>query len=430
MNTMNRRAATGLLATAALVLGASACGRSPSAGDGQSERGVRVAVSALTFEEVGDVVDTLTVKNGLGQTVWTRSDISSTRFGNGRGAISYVGPCDAQENPNSVELLITEVVDATGTVLSHPADYFNPTIGVGGEPAPLVVSGLTCIENGDVPVSFNITLMRAANQGFFDVAVNFDDIFCSAKLDCLPAFLHNGEARAETVNLAFACTSGQGSEGEAEPTHLYMSPIYLRCVDDTTEPPTVTEERIDVFPGTEGNQGARPPVLFQWAQYFGKEGFSDYDKCYWNFALGLQMAQIGTQTCSLRAYATAASTPFAGTTAPPGSIYPFVAWEADVVTAGTLCEPQPLNGPGSGVSTRYERPDMPYTEYAAGFACGGAPQILPADAALSCGTTMDAWSRDGGTALAVTIGGVTSSTAPLPEGWTVAETCCSTACCR
>ncbi len=427
---MNRTAATGLLAMAALALGASACGRSGTVGDGQSEHGVRVAVAALTFEEVGDVVYTLTVKNGLGQTVWTRGGISSTRFGNGRGAISYVGPCDAQENPNSVELLITDVIDATSAVLSHPADYFNPTVGAGGEPTPLVVGGLTCIENGDVPVTFSITLMRSADQGFFDVAVNFDDIFCSAKLDCLPEFLHNDEFRAETVNIAFACTSGQTRDGAAEPTQMYMSPIYLRCVDDTTDPPTVTEETLDVFPGTEGNQGARPPLLFQWAQYFGQEGFSSYDKCYWNFALGLQMAQIGTQTCSLRAYGTASSTLFTGTTAPPGSVYPFVAWEVDVVTAGTLCAPQPLNGPGSGVVTRYERPELPPTEYAAAFTCDGAPQILPADAALSCGTTMDAWSRDGGTALAVTIGGVTSNTAPLPEGWTVADTCCSTACCR
>jgi len=27
-------------------------------------------------------------------------------------------------------------------------------------------------------------VVRAANQGFFDVAVSFDDIFCAAKFDC------------------------------------------------------------------------------------------------------------------------------------------------------------------------------------------------------------------------------------------------------
>ncbi len=58
------------------------------------------------------------------------------------------------------------------------ADFENPCAEAGD-----CVLSFPCVENEDVFVEFNITVMRDAEQGFFDIAVNFEDIFCSAKFD-------------------------------------------------------------------------------------------------------------------------------------------------------------------------------------------------------------------------------------------------------
>jgi len=43
---------------------------------------------------------------------------------------------------------------------------------------------IVCVANTDVAVTFDLTIVRDATQGFFDVAVTFRDIFCSAKKLC------------------------------------------------------------------------------------------------------------------------------------------------------------------------------------------------------------------------------------------------------
>lgn len=84
-------------------------------------------------------------------------------------------------------------------------------------PPPVTLSA-ECVENADTPVVFDLTIARPARQGFFDIGVTFDDVFCSAKLDCGASpdiaddmlLLHDprtGE-RATTAVLAFACSAG------------------------------------------------------------------------------------------------------------------------------------------------------------------------------------------------------------------------------
>ena len=148
-----------------------------SGGGNPNATSVRVEVSPLSLQNIVDAEYTLAVWNGDNELVWEKTGLRSTRYGNGEGDLAFVGPCDGDANDNRVELTITALYE-----LGDPnpiTDWQNPT-AVG----PLVQS-FTCVPNRDVPVTFNVTILRQANQGFFDIGVTFDDIFCSAKLDCV-----------------------------------------------------------------------------------------------------------------------------------------------------------------------------------------------------------------------------------------------------
>jgi len=293
--------------------------------------GARVAISAapLRLPGISDVEYTLTVRNDDADVVWTRA-VSSSAYGDGAGAFSYVGSCDADSTPNTVELVIDRVLDAEGGTLD-PASYHNPTP---------VTRSTPCVANTDTPVTFDITLARRAEQGFFDVAIQFEEIFCSAKLDCQDTFLHDpAGVRGPTAVVAFACATSSG-----KPTYLHFADdILMQCggqryfIDPTAGP---------------GNLGGQSPALFQSAVYRGQEGFPDLEKCFWNVALGVVP---GEAPCTITARATASSVPFDGRS-PDGAIWPEIRWDAVPIQpdAPTIsCGSNPLDGPGSLVHTDY-----------------------------------------------------------------------------
>ena len=244
-----------LAAAAALCVGACDEARGPTG------PGVEIEVAPLSYPGLNRVCYDLTVLNGdpdgddAPDVVWSEQGLCSDRYGNGAGGdISYVGPCDADvSGKNYVQLTVADVyVGATAVLLdqidvgpggSHEGeddDYRNPCPT--GAPCTL---DFACLENRDVSVVFNLTVMRDANQGFFDVAVNFDDIFCSAKFDtCYPGEdpenadddeyilqLHDATGqRRQTAVLGFACTGGALTTAEAaSETHLYMNDIVISC---------------------------------------------------------------------------------------------------------------------------------------------------------------------------------------------------------
>jgi hypothetical protein len=420
-----------LSATLALALPSVACGRDDTERtDRTGGRGLDVRVAPLRLPDIGDVVYGVTVRNGDGDIVWSRNNLSSTRFGDGRGAISYIGPCDAQQNPHTVELQVLSVSTVDGTWLEPGVDYQNPTLDEDGNPWPLGMDGIICVENADVPVVFNLTLMRRAGQGFFDIGVQFDDIFCSAKVDCKDAFLHQNGVRAPTAIVGFACTTGaEAGPPDSPSTVLHYTDLVLTCTDNTSSPPVETTVVIDPTSADEGQQGDRPPLLYQWAAYFGREAFADFDKCYWNLALGLDMGFIGARTCKLALRGTASQGPFAGSGPAPNDIYPYVLWEVTLADDGNLCAEQGLNAPESGVVTAYERPGIPPTAYVARYACGGSPEPVP-NVAFACGEEATVDARAAGSAFRVTIDGLSSEQQVLPSGWTLSEDCCATGCCR
>ncbi len=374
---------------------------------------VELAIAPLTLPSVVDVCYGLTVFNapamGEGDTVWSRAGVCAAQYGNdGGGDVAYVGPCDADtpavaDDLNYVRLVLEtiEVGAGQGSLPAGPielanvlddqitvvtsgdgdADFMNPCPAPGG-----CVLSFECEVNADVPVVFNLTVMADADQGFFDVAVNFEDIFCSAKFDtCYDVtpgaerwieLLHGDDAtsstpidgggRDRTGVLALACTAGPdvaaagNGPGQDLSTTLHYSDVTLSCGNGTTTLPEIALPLAlpggnhDVIVDWGAPTGSAP---LQYATYFGYEDLDcdglPCNKIYLNVAIDLEDIPAGF-TCSLAAQATATHADGAplvgGTLTRPGSNYPYVDYQIADVSA---CQQHPLDADGSEVTTAY-----------------------------------------------------------------------------
>jgi len=326
-----------------------ACTPADEAPSGSEGATVEIRVSPLTLPDLTEVTYTLTVRAGS-ETVWTRT-VSSSRFGDGAGALSYVGTCDAEQNPNRVQLVIDAIETTSGTLVDG-VDFTNPAPA--GSP---VERSVQCDAMTDVQVTFDLTVARAARQGFFDIGVTFDDIFCSAKLDCLrdggagdePLELlfhpHTGE-RDQTCVVAFACTAGP----DADDTWLHMDDVSIVCDGGVTF--TVSP---DEGPGNLGPDFPGPPndthILYQAAVYRGEEPLAAAKKGYWNLALGLNedaFAALGP--CTIEAAGTATDGDLTDGATPEGAVWPYIRWSRELIDGdGELVATRHASGDGSGV---------------------------------------------------------------------------------
>ena len=307
--------------------------------------------------------------------------IDADRYGDGAGSVSYVATCDADANDNQVELTLLALSDATGTVA--PSSYVNPGA---------LTRTATCRANEDVAVSFDITIARAAQQGFFDVAVELDDLFCSAKFDCLQdaadpnsaiTLLFNGSARDTTFVLGFACTAG--APGVAE-TWQYLDDVTVACDAGTvTVDPSAG---VGVLPASAFTQvsGSVDP-LFGAAVYRGSEQLTGYDKQYWNIALGFD----GGANCRVSTNGTASDGALAGNATPAGAVRPYLVWDVDLTDGAgdQVCTQHPLNDttcPDSGVCTAYTGlttgQSFAHAFYAASLPKIGTSAAYPGDSCL------------------------------------------------
>jgi hypothetical protein len=369
-----------------------ACGG--SAGSAAPD-GLTIAVAPLSLPGIGKVCYDLEVTNAPGHggdVVWSKGTpglnrgtpdggaICSDRFGNTSGGdVSYVGPCDADgvggERMNSVTIWFDGLYDLEGSYIVPDGSqgWQNPCVNASGAEVGCTLDVL-CKENADTAVSFDFTVMREANQGFFDVAVNFEDIFCSAKIDCRDALLHNGQSagstRDATAVVAFACTSGTNQK-----TVLQVSDLTLAC--DGLAPMTIPAS------AAPGQHPGVAPGVFGSAVYQGDEllssGGAPLAKCYWNRAIGLDQAALSGRSCHLTG---AASASVDGIVPPVGATaYPVVRFDVEVSNAaGVLCGPNPLNGPGSGVQSDYLRADN---------ALEGAAQLTASFTCAACSAEVD-----------------------------------------
>ncbi|TNF27018.1 MAG: hypothetical protein EP329_20215 [Deltaproteobacteria bacterium] len=336
-------------------------------GDGPA---VKIDVAALNLVGVGDAVWDIEVVNGATtpDVVWQRR-LTSSGYGDGAGSASYVGPCDADPAAADNVVRVWVVGLYTGTVTDAGAFNTGLDTGVGavtGTPMPFrnptdagpLTRTVTCREDADVAVQFDVALMRPAQQGFFDIAVNFNNIFCSAKFDCcedtgatcddIGLLFDETGGRARTVVLGFACTAGTG----ASATELYLDKLALDC----TSPASGFSADLLISPGgdagnlcTPGSLSACAAIadpggvgadnyLFQAAVFRGEEsltsGGAQANKVYWNIALGVRAAISG---CELRTRGTAddgadPADHVDGGTIEAGSVYPVIAWDVDLAT--------------------------------------------------------------------------------------------------
>ena len=377
---VTRRASAGIGALVALVL--SACEASPPLAP---EGHVAVSVNPLTLTGVGDVVWDLEVRNGASpaQPVW-QGRLVSSRHGDGTGAVSYVAPCDASQGSEQ-HVVRLWVVGVYGAVVSDPGQFAGgSTDGPGAVTgSPLAVDNPTltsplersvrCEAHADARVDFDVTLARPASQGFFDVAVSFGEVFCSAKLDCCQAdatgstcasdlalLYDESGARATTMVLGFACVGPQ--------VELHLDSIQLDC----TSPADGFTVDLAVDPsGAPGNQCSAGAIadcpavtapgaldadqyLFQVGVYRGasaQAGGSDgLTMAHWNVALGVRRPAI--EACWLRTRATASDEALdTGGVVPAGAVYPYVRWDAPLDACVT--EPLTFGDPEAMVRTEY-----------------------------------------------------------------------------
>ncbi|MFO0751118.1 MAG: EGF domain-containing protein [Myxococcota bacterium] len=308
---------------------------------------------------------------GSGELVWSEPDLCSTRYGDGRGALSYVGTCVAGVT-HTVLLTMVSLSDADG-----PVGFVNPCPA----DAPCALES-PCVANADTPVTFNLTVMRGAEQGFFDVAVSFADLFCSAKVDCLGGpevglFPPGGAARVPAVVMAFACTGGAGADVG---TQLYLGDVRLDCDGASLSLP------VSGPPGNAYSLASPPPSpILQLATYRGHgdlaaAGETPWNALYYNVALALDPTRVAT-SCELTATATAADhawlPPFV---TPAHTAYPLMRVDLPLVVgpgaSGYACARHPLgDGPEDGIWTEYTGLDAALVMDRRAFVADGQVQV-------------------------------------------------------
>ena len=313
---------------------------------------IAIAVAPLGLAGIRDADYTITVTNGPGgggDVVWTR-DVSSAAYGDGAGSLSVVGPCDASTGVNTVELELTALYDDVGALAADA--FMNPT------PVSLEAN---CVPNGDVAVTFDLTLARNAQQGFFDVAVSFGDVFCSAKLDCVNdetggdlelLFDPTTHARDLTAVFGFACTGSLTGS-----TFLYLDDPVVTCAGLAPELVVVDAAglgNVDLAASPSANPGG---YLFAASVFRGAEGLAN--KAYWNISFGLRADAFGDAgDCTLTARATASSEAYpqlpGGFPLPAGSVYPVIDWSVPLSSpTARVCTRHEVDVAGSGVATHY-----------------------------------------------------------------------------
>jgi hypothetical protein len=384
----------------------------------------RVSVSPLTLSGVGAVCYDIEVSHG-DETVWRKGNPLTTLLGEDQDPDDF-----RLVNAADTGTLCTDVfggalgLDLTyiGTCQADPADGYAGTInavtlwvdglydrdkttdiGEWVDPCPDGCTILArCYENADTRIDFNLTIMREANQGFFDFAVNFDRIYCSGKLDCTNddegrdpiRLLYNPHTRsyAQTLVLGRSCTGGVGAD-----TRLLLSETEIACgYRPFNSAPIVAMVRFLIDPAVgDGNQGLSnvtylgpqggvewsmsedelAQIIYQNANYLGAQTLDEdgtsYGLIYANQAIGFDYtalqewagaAQWLVGICTIRNRWTASDGPLPALSPVPGAhtTYPIVEVEGTIFQDGLTCSRHPLNGPGGMVQSVYEPLDAAY----------------------------------------------------------------------
>ncbi|MCB9737386.1 MAG: hypothetical protein H6745_32810 [Deltaproteobacteria bacterium] len=329
------RLAIALTALTALLPAIPACVDGGAPGTDGGGR-LDLAVAALSLDDVGDAVWDVQVDDGdPAHVVWT-ARLTASGYGAG-GSLSYVGPCDASVAENTVRLrLIGIYADAVADAGAFDAAAPDGTLAF-RDPGPLS-RAFACDPNGDTAVRFDVTVLRPAEQGFFDIGVDFDDVFCSAKYDCDAGdLLDDGAGRAATQVLGFTCFAGDAASGAS--AALYLDDVVIDCGSGVTA---------TVDPGA-GPGNLRDLGADAGSQWSGVTFAGGFDKLFqvgvsraatgggglfWNVALGVGDADLTGCTLTARGTADDAASPGGAQdgVVPDEAVYPYVLWQVDLGT--------------------------------------------------------------------------------------------------
>ncbi|MCA9514055.1 MAG: hypothetical protein KC635_03865 [Myxococcales bacterium] len=338
-----------------------------------------MTLAPLDLAELTDVEVTLEVRAGA-TTVWRQERVAASRYGDGQG-LTYVGPCDASASPNTVLLWIDDLY-GPDHVRVDPTTWRNPTASAPlSRPAP-------CTPNGDNAVTFDVTVLRAAAHGFFDVAVELDDVFCAAKLDCgapgarRPLLFPPGSSeRVPTAVLGFACTGGLAAD-----TVLWLDDVVVTCGG--------VAAALDLRRGPGNHYTLADPAPAPFAQvatYRGAEqltgpGGSAWNQLYFNVAMGLAPGDQPV-SCSFAATLSASDGLFPdGWSTRAGSVWPLIHVAVPFVDAATddfACGVHPLNDPNAAPETGV------WTDYTDGVTAHRFAHRVRRDAGDPTGVTVE-----------------------------------------
>jgi hypothetical protein len=195
----------------------------------------------------------------------------------------------------------------------------------------------TCVDSQSVQANFSFFALASSQQGFFDISVGTDLVYCSAKLDCSEksSFFDGGDGAV----LGFACSGGNAGTTD---TVLHMDDIVIDCGIGGSV--TLVPDVAGNLPP--GNITGTVGLLETSNVYRGAQTLSGVENVYWNVAIELSATALA-ETCTLTTTATATD----GATVPVNAA--FVSWSVPMTGGGgVICSAHPLSGtgPNAGVA--------------------------------------------------------------------------------
>lgn len=434
----------GVLSIATLTAGLSllwAPGCSDTApSQGETGTGVALIVAPLDSAPLGIACYDFQVSTQT-STLWSRGDTTLTKdsgdtdtvcsddYGNNNlGSVRFVGACDANSGADTDSVTDGVQNDVTlwfdGIYQKDSGGLYTP---VTGWDDPCGATGCTihvdCVPNADTPAEFNFTLVRGSSQGFFDIAVRFESMFCSSKLDtCYDGTKHveqmfNADgSSAWTAVLGLSCTSPAGSD-----INLHYGQIAVTCADGTNEYTFLVDPTADGSQAVTDNGKTLHYTVSTSPTTVDCDDDGTPATChglFWDIAYNLDdLDGLGTCHLATSATATKGDGHFVNGLPTLTGTYPYIDVSADLTTgAGPFCQKNPLNGDGSHVVTAYhgEFADMVVamcfsrtatsTSYTGNADCGVAPEppepgLVMAKFTQACNQTMDekmlyGWAND------------------------------------
>jgi cysteine-rich repeat protein len=185
---------------------------------------VAIDVAPLTLPLVtGAIYDVLIEYDDGG--AWSPVVTLDDRGGDADGSLTYISPCVAGVD-NRVTVTLIDVLGPGGAPLT---DVALP---------PAASRVVPCVANADAAVTFDLTVARAAQQGFLDLSFDLQDVFCSAKYDCVDALAHDPTTgdRGPTLVTGLSCTAGID-----EASAVTLAGAALCCTDAGGAPTCFSE---------------------------------------------------------------------------------------------------------------------------------------------------------------------------------------------